>query len=175
LRDGLVFAHNCLVGAGLRDRIGIGASGRIITSFDMLRVFALGADWCNSGRGFMFALGCVQSLSCHTDRCPTGVATQDPWRQQAIVVPLKAERVARFHRNTLKALAELVGAAGLDRPGAVHRGMIMQRRPPHEGQTFAEVYPELAPGSLLRGEAESGYQRPWALARADRFTPAPTD
>jgi glutamate synthase domain-containing protein 2 len=173
LRDGLVFAHNCLLGAGLRGRVKLGAAGRIITAFDMLRVFALGADWCNSARGFMFALGCVQSLSCHTDRCPTGVATQNPWRQQAIVVPLKAERVARFHDNTLKALAELVGAAGLDRPGAIHRSMIMHRKPPHEGATFAEIYPELRAESLLRGEADASYQQPWALARAESFTPAP--
>jgi hypothetical protein len=119
----------------------------------------------------MFALGCVQSLSCHTDRCPTGVATQDPWRQQAIAVPLKAERVARFHANTLKALAELVGAAGLDRPGDIQRGMIMHRQPPHQGQTFAELYPELTSGSLLRGEAPADYSQPWAQARADRFAP----
>jgi glutamate synthase domain-containing protein 2 len=172
LREGLVFAHNCLLGAGLRERIKLGASGRIITAFDMLRTFALGADWCNSARGFMFALGCVQSLSCHTDRCPTGVATQDPLRQKAIVVPLKAERVARFHENTLKALAELIGAAGLDRPAAVHRGMIMHRKPPYEGMTFAEMYPELPTGSLLRGEAEASYQQAWALARVESFAPA---
>jgi glutamate synthase domain-containing protein 2 len=167
-----VFTHNCLLGAGLRERIKLGAGGRIITAFDMLRAFALGADWCNSARGFMFALGCVQSLSCHTDRCPTGVATQNPWRQKAIVVPLKAERVARFHNNTLKALAELVGAAGLERPGAIHRSMIMHRKPPHEGQTFAELYPELPLGSLLRGEAEASYQQAWALARSDSFRAA---
>jgi glutamate synthase domain-containing protein 2 len=171
LREGLVFAHNCLLGAGLRGRVKLGASGRIITAFDMLRVFALGADWCNSARGFMFALGCVQSLSCHTDRCPTGVATQDRQRQKAIVVPLKAERVARFHDNTLKALAELVGAMGLDRPGAIHRSMIRHRKGPHEGRTFAEIYPELNVGSLVRAEAEASYQQPWALARADSFTP----
>jgi glutamate synthase domain-containing protein 2 len=172
LREGLVFAHNCLLGAGLREHVKLGASGRIITAFDMLRTFALGADWCNSARGFMFALGCVQSLSCHTDRCPTGVATQDPRRQRAIVVPLKAERVARFHENTLRALAELVGAAGLDRPGAIHRGMIMHRKPPQEGLSFAEIYPELQPGALLRGDAEAGYLRAWAQARADSFAPA---
>ncbi|HYM03900.1 MAG TPA: FMN-binding glutamate synthase family protein, partial [Stellaceae bacterium] len=113
LREGLVFAHNCLVGAGLRPSIRLGAAGRIVTAFDMARVLALGADWCNAARGFMFALGCIQSQSCHTDRCPTGVATQDPLRQYALVVPDKAERVRMFHHSTLKALGELVGAAGL--------------------------------------------------------------
>ena len=80
LRDGLTFAHNALVGIGLRDRIKLGASGKIASAFDIARAMALGADWCNSARGFMFALGCIQSQSCHTDRCPTGVATQDPSR-----------------------------------------------------------------------------------------------
>jgi glutamate synthase domain-containing protein 2 len=175
LREGLAFAHNCLVGAGLRNRVRLGASGRVITAFDMVRAFALGADWCNSARGFMFALGCVQSLSCHTDRCPTGVATQDPLRQRAIVVPLKAERVARFHESTLKALAELLGAAGLEAPHDVHRGLIMHRRPPHETRSFAELYPELEAGSLLTGHAEAGYMRAWAFARADSFTPSAAD
>ena len=94
LRDGLSFVHDALVGAGLRDRIKLGASGKIMSAFDMARVMALGADWCNSARGFMFAVGCIQAQSCHTDQCPTGVATQDPLRQRAIVVPDKAVRVA---------------------------------------------------------------------------------
>ena len=83
LREGLSFVHNALVGVGLRDRIRLGASGKIITAFDIARAMALGADWCNAARGFMFALGCIQSLACHTDRCPTGVATQDPTRASA--------------------------------------------------------------------------------------------
>ena len=86
LREGLIFAHNTLVGAGLRDTVRLGASGRIITGFDLARVLALGADWCNIARGFMFALGCVQAQTCHTDRCPSGVATQNQLRQRAIVV-----------------------------------------------------------------------------------------
>jgi glutamate synthase domain-containing protein 2 len=101
LRDGLTFAHNALVGIGVRDRIKIGASGKIASAFDIARALALGADWCNSARGFMFALGCIQSQSCHTDRCPTGVATQDRSRQRALVVPDKLQRVANFHASTM--------------------------------------------------------------------------
>src|SRR5690606_15215788 len=95
MREGLLFVHNVLVGTGLRDKVRIGAAGRIVSAFDIASVLAIGADWVNAARGFMFALGCVQSLSCNTNRCPTGVATQDEVRQRALVVPDKAERVHR--------------------------------------------------------------------------------
>ena len=108
MREGVNFVHNALVGINARDRIKIGAAGKIATAFDMARAMAIGADWCNSARGFMFALGCIQSLSCHTDRCPTGVTTQDPTRARALVVPHKIERVYNYHHATLHAL---VGAA----------------------------------------------------------------
>ncbi|MBX7020404.1 FMN-binding glutamate synthase family protein, partial [Providencia rettgeri] len=116
LREALRLVHNTLVGIGLREQIRLGASGKIISAFDMARIMALGADWCNSARGFMFAVGCIQAQACHTDKCPTGVATQDPQRQKALVVDDKSLRVASFHGNTLKALAELLGAAGLEHP-----------------------------------------------------------
>src|SRR5690606_10573478 len=111
LRDGLSFAHNALIGVGLRERVKLAASGRIITGVDRARVMALGADWCNAARGFMFAVGCIQAQACHTDRCPVGVTSQDPARWRAIVVPDKAQRVSQFHDATVKALAELIGAA----------------------------------------------------------------
>jgi len=106
------------------------------------------------------------------DKYETGVTTQDPLRQRAIVIPAKAERVARFHESTLKALAELLGAAGLERPHDAHRGLIMHRRPPHEGRSFAEIYPELDSGSLLTGRAEASYMHAWLLARADSLAPS---
>ena len=116
LQEGLLLVHNTLVGLGLRDRIKLGCAGKVITAFDIARMLALGADWCNAARGFMFALGCIQAQTCHTGHCPTGVTTQDPQRQQALVVPTKADRVHNFHRSTLLALKELVQAAGLDHP-----------------------------------------------------------
>ena len=100
LRDGFLLVHNTLVGAGVRDKIKIGVSGKIISAFDIARMLALGADWCNSARGFMFAVGCIQSRACHTNKCPTGVATQDPYRQRALHTPDKAQRVYNFHKNT---------------------------------------------------------------------------
>jgi glutamate synthase domain-containing protein 2 len=173
LREGLSFAHNCLIGAGLRDGIRIGAAGRIITGFDIARTLALGADWCNAARGFMFALGCIQSQSCHTDKCPSGVATQDPLRQRALIVPDKAERVRRFHDNTLAALAELIGAAGLEHPSDVTPHHILRRISQAEVSSFAEIYPRLEPGALLNGSAEGFYAGNWALADANSFTPRP--
>ena len=173
LREGLTFAHNCLVGAGLRSSIRLGAAGRIVTAFDMARVLALGADWCNAARGFMFALGCIQSQSCHTDRCPTGVATQDALRQHALVVPDKAERVRQFHDSTLKALGELVGAAGLAHPRELRRMHIQRRVSPTEVRSFAEIYPTLGDGELLNGCGDPGYARHWAFADPSSFAMAP--
>jgi glutamate synthase domain-containing protein 2 len=173
LREGLSFAHSCLIGAGLRDHIRIGAAGRIITGFDIARTLALGADWCNAARGFMFALGCIQSQSCHTDHCPSGVATQDPLRQKALIVPDKAERVRRFHDNTLAALAELIGAAGLKGPSEIGPQHILRRVSRAEVSSFAEIYPQLEPGALLNGSAEGSYAGNWALADASTFTARP--
>jgi glutamate synthase domain-containing protein 2 len=173
LREGLVLAHNCLVGVGMRQGVRLGASGRVITGFDMARLLALGADWCNAARGFMFALGCIQAQACHTDRCPSGVSTQDPWRQRALVVDDKASRVAQFHRNTMAALADLVGAAGLSHPRELRPMHILKRISPSEVKSFAEVYQFLAPGELLAGARALSYSQQWQMADARHFGPVP--
>jgi glutamate synthase domain-containing protein 2 len=171
LRDGLTFVHSTLMGVNLRDKIRLGASGKITSAFDMARVMALGADWCNSARGFMFAVGCIQSQSCHTDRCPTGVATQDPIRQRAVVVSDKSQRVANFHGETLKALAELVAAAGLEHPNELRPFHFMHRAAPDRVVTYADLYHILNPGELLNGADVRQYSDPWDVARADSFVP----
>jgi glutamate synthase domain-containing protein 2 len=173
LREGLVLAHNCLVGAGLRQSIRLGASGRVVTGFDIARLLALGADWCNAARGFMFALGCIQAQSCHTDRCPTGVSTQNLWRQRALVVDDKAARVRQFHQSTLAALGELVGAAGLAHPRELRPIHILKRVSPSEVKSFAEVYTFLKHRELLSGCDHPHYTEHWALADAERFAPLP--
>ncbi len=173
LQEGLQLVHNTLIGLNLRDQIRLGASGKIITAFDIARTMALGADWCNSARGFMFAVGCIQSQSCHTDRCPTGVATQDALRQRALVVPDKAERVFQFHRQTLAALAELVAAAGLEHPEEITPDHIVRRVSQNEVRLLSTLSHYISPGSLLEGRFEQPvFQRYWPLARADRFTPS---
>jgi len=169
LREGLNFAHNALVGINARDRIRLGASGKIISAFDIARVMALGADWCNSARGFMFALGCIQSQSCHTDRCPTGVSTQDRARQRALVVPDKSERVFNFHRATIEAVAELVAATGLSHPHEFSPAHFSRRVSPHEVKSFAELYPALQPGELLNGTDDKRFSAAWRMASAAEF------
>ena len=172
MRDALVLVHNTLVGLNLRDRIRIGAAGKIISAFDIARAMALGADWCNSGRGFMFAVGCIQAQTCHTGRCPTGVATQDPQRQKALDPEDKSVRVLNFHRNTLKSLAELVAAAGLSHPSQLEPMHIVQRKSSGEVHSLATVYPRLQPGELLDSEAEPAVYRVfWSMARPDSFQP----
>jgi glutamate synthase domain-containing protein 2 len=169
LRDGLVFVHNTLVGLGIRERIKIGAGGKITSAFDMARVMALGADWCNAARGFMFAVGCIQSLSCHTDTCPTGVATQDKSRQRALVVPDKAQRVAQFHKSTVTALAEVIAAAGLSHPSELRPHHISRRLGPEQCATFAEVYRFVKPGEILDGTDHPAFATSWPAARAESF------
>ena len=172
MREGLLFVHNTLVGAGLRERIRIGVAGKLISAFDIAAVLAIGADWVNAARGFMFALGCIQSMSCHTNRCPTGVATQNPWRSRALVVPDKAERVWRFHARTVGALAELLAAAGLSHPDELKPQHLVHRISTVETRQFDRMHYFTEPNDLLEGRAARYYQDNWNLARPDRFARA---
>lgn len=169
MRQGLHIVHNAMVGIGARHRIKIGVAGKIITAFDIIRAMALGADWCNSARGFMFAVGCIQSQSCHTDRCPTGVATQDPTRQRALVVPDKMERVVNFHRATLHELAELTAAAGLEHPTDFKPVHISRRVSSSEVKTFADLFPALEDGELVSGTSNPRWRKAWDMAHANSF------
>ena len=172
MREGLMFVHNTLVGLNLRASIRIGAAGKIVSAFDIASVLAIGADWVNSARGFMFAIGCIQSQSCHTNKCPTGVATQDPLRQRALVVPDKAQRVFNFHHNTLRALAEMLAAAGLEHPAQLEAKHLVRRISATEIKLFSQMHVFLKPGELLTGEVNGQfYSRMWQLARADSFEP----
>ncbi|MDB5984382.1 MAG: gltB 2 [Pseudomonas sp.] len=172
LREGLLFVHNTLVGLNLRDKIKLGASGKIVSAFDIASILAIGADWANAARGFMFAIGCIQSQSCHTNKCPTGVATQDPLRQRALVVPDKAQRVFNFHRSTLHALAEMLAAAGLVHPSQLEARHLVRRMSATEIKLFSQSHVFLKPGQLLTGEVDgSFYSNMWQMARADSFEP----
>ncbi len=150
----------------------LGASGKIISAFDMARIMALGADWCNSARGFMFAVGCIQAQACHTGKCPTGVTTQDPKRQAALVVSDKSERVHHFHKNTLKALGELLAAAGLNHPGELRPHHIARRIPNGEIRVLSAVFPDIEKGALLKEiYPNTIFRTAWPMAQAESFEP----
>lgn len=172
LREGLLFVHNTLVGAGLRDQIKIGASGKLVSAFDIASTMAIGADWVNSARGFMFAVGCIQAQSCHTNQCPVGVATQDKERQKAIHVPTKAERVLHFHDNTLKALSEMIASAGLKHPAEIKARHLAQRINDREIRNYAQLHFWLKDGELLSCEnkdEENFYFRMWNMSKLEHF------
>ena len=173
LQEGLLLVHNTLVGLNLRSKIKLGCAGKVVSAFDIARMLALGADWCNSARGFMFALGCIQAQSCHTGACPSGVATQDEQRARALVVPTKAERVCQFHQQTLMALKELVQAAGLTDPSGLTAHHIVRRNSEHAVKLLANLLPFVKPGELLRGEMnQQVFRTYWPLAQAASFTVA---
>ena len=175
LREALLLVHNTLVGLNLRDKIRLGASGKIITAFDIARTFALGADWCNAARGFMFALGCIQSQNCHTDRCPTGVATQDPSRWKKLDVPDKSERVQMFHENTLKALKELLAASGLTHPNQMGPEHIIRRVSSTEVRSLSALYHFVKAGELIGGVPDHAvFKVFWDASRTDSFAPPKT-
>ncbi len=170
LREALVLVHDTLVGLNLRAQIRVGAAGKIISAMDIARTLALGADWCNAARGYMFALGCIQALKCHTNRCPTGITTQDPRRWKRLDVPDKATRVAAFHRNTLRALRDLLQASGLQHPDELGPEHVIRRVSPTEARSLASLHRYLEPGELLERVPEHPvFQRFWREARADSF------
>jgi glutamate synthase domain-containing protein 2 len=164
-RDAWVFVHNALIGVGLRERIRILASGKIITGFHMIRAMALGADACLSARGMMLAMGCIQALRCNTNNCPTGIATQKPALYRGLDVTLKTERVCRYHQATIRSFLDLLSAMGLSGPGEISPSLVFRRVDDMQVKTFAEIYNFLPPGQLLTGEGLSDeWRREWGAA-----------
>ncbi len=150
MRDGLTFAYDTLVGFNLKDDIKLIASGKIISGFHMVRIFALGADLCNMARAMMMAVGCIQALKCNTNKCPVGVATQDKSLMRGLHVEDKSKRVANFHAATVKSFAEMIAAAGLNSPDDINRQHIYRRINEERVINYADIYPEMVPGSLLK-------------------------
>ncbi len=166
LLDGLAFVHAALVGCNLRHDLHLIASGKIVTGFHIARALALGADLCYSARGMMFALGCIQALRCNTNHCPVGVATQDPELTAGLDVADKRRRVANFHRATLASFVELLGAAGLQHPDQLRPTLLWRRTGPDQVKSFADIYPQLMPGELLKPSPPPPFDRLWNQAPA---------
>jgi glutamate synthase domain-containing protein 2 len=170
LRDALAFVYDALNGFDLKDQIKIICSGKVITGFDIIRNLSLGADLCNSARGMMFALGCIQALECHANTCPTGVATQDPELMKGLVPEEKSIRVARYQKETVKSAMDLMASAGIAHPDDVDRTVVSTRVDRTKVQTFYETYPELEKGSLLfESTVPKEFLYFWKKASVEKF------
>lgn len=169
LLDGLAFVHNILRGLNIRQHIKIIASGKITSGFHLVRAIALGADGCNCARAMMLAVGCIQALLCNTNKCPTGVATQDPKLAKGIDVQDKTRRVANFHKGTIENFVELLGASGLDSKENITRSHIYRRSTLNDMLTFEEIFPTIEIGSLLNGEIPDRYKDDFAWANMEKW------
>lgn len=170
INEGLAFAHNCLVGSGVRDKIRIIASGKVAAGFDVVMKLALGANMVNQAREMMFSVGCIQALRCHTNTCPTGVATQDPKRIRALVVKDKGPHVKNYHELTMKSFLDMVGAMGLETPDDLRADMIFYRLNEGDSLHFTELFHYIEPGHFLNNEdIHSLFGKPWSRASADHF------
>jgi glutamate synthase domain-containing protein 2 len=170
LRDALIFVNGALIGVGLRDKVRVIASAKIFSAFHLLRVVALGADTANSARGMMLSLGCVQSRSCNTDHCPTGIATQNPSRNKALVVEDKSRRVANYHHEMIKNLVELLAVCGLKNLEELEPRHINQRVKGTVIKNYAELYPRITNGCLLsQADVPDSWQTDWKMASADHW------
>ncbi|MFN2287045.1 MAG: FMN-binding glutamate synthase family protein [Chromatocurvus sp.] len=171
LRDGLAFVVDCLIGFDLRDDIRVIAAGKLFTAFHMAKALALGADLCNSARGMMLAMGCVQSLVCNTNRCPTGITTQDPKLTRGLDVIDKGSRIARFQRETVHALLDIVSSAGLHSPGEITRSHVYRRIDPQQVARYDRMYPFPAEGSFLANPPQGPYADDILESSSDSFLP----
>ncbi len=171
-REALAFVHDALTGFNIRQHIKIIASGKIITAFDMYKALALGADLCYSARAMMLALGCIHSLQCNRNNCPTGVATQDPELVAGLHIGDKSQRVANFHAETIKAFVELLAASGFSSATQIDRHSIHRRVSNYEVKTYAEIYPYIGKGCLLYEDSiPPHFDQHMAMADLNSFTP----
>ena len=172
LRDALAFVYDTLNGFGLKKHIKIIASGKVHTGFDLVKNISLGADACNSARAMMLSLGCIQALECNTNKCPTGVATQNPKLYNGLNVDDKKVRVSNYHHETVKAAVELMAAAGIDHPEKLHRSHIYRRVSNNQIQTYAQMYPTMLRGSLLEAPFPQGWELDVMHAHEETFDSA---
>jgi len=171
LKDALVAVCDSLTGFGLKAQIKIIAAGKIYTAFHLVKHLSIGADICNSARGMMLALGCVQSLICNTNQCPTGIATQKQSLTKGLVVSDKSERVAIFHQETVKTVMEIVSAGGLSEPNQLNRTHIYRRISEFAIQRYDEIYPYCETGNLLEPPYPKRFQQQMREATAESFMP----
>ncbi|GAB3682135.1 FMN-binding glutamate synthase family protein [Salinisphaera aquimarina] len=171
INEALPFVHNCLVGIGKRDEIRVIASGKVAMGFDMVEKIALGADMCNAARPFMFSVGCIQALRCHTNTCPTGVTSQNPARSRSIDVVSKALRVRNFHDATIKSFLDITGAMGLDSPELLTPEQVYHRPEHGPANTYRAIHPVVVSRDFLENQIPEIYAADWARANPQTFSP----
>ncbi len=148
LRDGLSFAIDALNGYDLKKEIKVIATGKVFNGFHIARLIAIGADMVSMARAMMLATGCIQALQCHTNTCPTGVATQDKGLMKGLVVEDKAQRVANLHEATIKSFIELMSASGVVSADELSREHINRRVGATQVMKYSEIYPEVPVGHI---------------------------
>jgi glutamate synthase domain-containing protein 2 len=168
LTEGLMMVHNALMGVGLRERVKIGASGKVASGSDIVKRLIQGADYTNAARAMMMATGCIQSQRCHTNQCPVGVATQDPRRARALDVADKSQRVQRFQQATVAEAGQIMASMGARRPSDLRPHQLIRRVGHHDSDSYAELYDWLRPAELLI-EPPQEWVGDWGLADPDRF------
>ena len=171
LRDSLAFVVDCLSGFDLKKDIKIIASGKILSGFHLIKNIALGADICCSARGMMLALGCIQALECNKNSCPTGIATQNQSLTKGLVVANKEKRIANFHKETVKTVAELLAASGLDSTEGLTRSHIHRRVSVIATKRYDEIYPYVTPGRLLEDPYPERFEQEMQESSSHCFSP----
>jgi glutamate synthase domain-containing protein 2 len=171
LTEGLLTVHNALVGVGLREQVKVGASGKVATGIDIVKRLVQGADYTNSARSMMMAVGCIQAQLCHTNTCPVGVATQDPRRARALDVPDKTDRVFHYQQACVEQAMQVMGSMGVHGPDELRPHMLRRRVDHDRVASYAEMFHHLRPGELLDTPPSGHWERDWALADPDRFVP----
>ncbi|AZA09649.1 FMN-binding glutamate synthase family protein [Corynebacterium pseudopelargi] len=169
LSEGLIVVQNALVGCGLRDKIAIGAAGKVAAGNDIIKRLALGADYCNAARPMMMAVGCIQAQKCQTNRCPTGVATQNKWLAHGIDIDDKGERVYQYQKATVESAMHLLASMGLDDFDALGPRHVVRRVDEYHLVTYADIAEWLEPNALLEGTASDSWAKDFETANADRF------
>jgi glutamate synthase domain-containing protein 2 len=169
LSEGLMLWHNALVGTGIRHHIKLGASGKIAAANDLVKAVIQGADFTNSARSMMMAVGCIQAQECNKGTCPTGVATQDKRRQRALVVEDKSVRVKNYQEGTVKQALMMLAAMGVSSPDELRPWMLRRMVAPGLSRSYAELYTWLTPGELLEGTRHESWAHDWDLAESGSF------
>jgi len=167
--EGLIFVHNSLVGSGLRDKIKIITNGKITSGFGLVKRISLGADLCYAARAMMLSLGCIQALKCNSNQCPTGVATQDPQLIGGLVVAQKNRRVANYHRETVKSVAEIMGAMGVAKTTDLRPWHIVRRTGSTQIQHYGKFYRFIKKGSLYSDKVPAHFEKAWRAASEETF------